>query len=211
MGTIVQLGDVPNWVQAATSAATLYVAVRGHWQQQAVDWAQQLEQLSGYTTEELRRAVEASPALAELVGFAWEEAAKTSSEDKRRLLAKVVSAALRGDADAEVHALPYLLRTVVNLDPSHVVLLVIIARPEQPRLQPGPDQEVQRAISREEVKYRWPGASALLDPALAVLEREGLVAIGTDYNGSPRSWHLRPYGELFFRFLEGADEANLEH
>jgi hypothetical protein len=89
------LGTVPEWVQAAAETGALYLAVRGRWQQQAIDWAKEPERLSGMTTQELRQVVEASPALAELVGLAWEEAARTASEDKRRLLAKVVAAALR--------------------------------------------------------------------------------------------------------------------
>jgi hypothetical protein len=71
-----------------------------------------------------------SPALAELVALAWEEAARTASEDKRRLLAKVVAAALRGDSDALVDATEFLLRTVIALDPAHVALLVVIATPQ---------------------------------------------------------------------------------
>jgi ABC-type taurine transport system substrate-binding protein len=59
----VQLGDVPEWVQAAAEAGALYLAVRGRWQQQAVDWAKELERLSGMGTKELRQAVEAAPHL----------------------------------------------------------------------------------------------------------------------------------------------------
>jgi hypothetical protein len=90
MGSLVQLGTVPEWVQAAAEAGALYLAVCGRWQRQAIDWAKELERLSGMTTQELRQVVEDTPALAELVGVAWEEAARTASEDKRRLLAKVV-------------------------------------------------------------------------------------------------------------------------
>jgi hypothetical protein len=45
------------------------------------------------------------------------EAARTASEYKRRLLAKVVAAALRGDDHATVDDLQFLLRTVMELDP----------------------------------------------------------------------------------------------
>jgi hypothetical protein len=48
--------------------------------------------------DELRRTVEDHPLIAEVVGIAAEEAARSASDDKRYLLAQVVAAALRGDA-----------------------------------------------------------------------------------------------------------------
>jgi hypothetical protein len=93
MGDLVQLGNVPEWVQAATGAATLYSAVRSRWQKQALDWAAMFEELADLDREELRRVVEENPAIAELVGLAWEAGAETRSDDKRQLLAKVAAAA----------------------------------------------------------------------------------------------------------------------
>jgi hypothetical protein len=63
-----------------------------------------LEELAGLTPEELRRTVEDNTVIAQMVDLAWAEAARTASEAKRRRLAKVVAAAMRGDADAEVDA-----------------------------------------------------------------------------------------------------------
>jgi hypothetical protein len=78
---------------------------------------QDLKELSGLSDEELRRLVEDNPVVAEIVGRAWEAAAESASQDKRRLLAKVAAAAIRGDATAQVDELQFLLRTVTELDP----------------------------------------------------------------------------------------------
>jgi hypothetical protein len=37
MGSLVQLGTVPEWVQAAAEAGALYMAIRGRWQQDRGD------------------------------------------------------------------------------------------------------------------------------------------------------------------------------
>jgi hypothetical protein len=211
MGSLVQLGDLPAWIGAATGAAGLYLGLRDRQQAQALDFAQVLEQLAGLTPEELRRTVEDNPMLAQMVDLAWEEAARTASEDKRRLLAKVVAAALRGAADAEVDALPFLLRAVMALDPGHVTLLVIVATPQKvaddgpaDRL---PEVDLENAVGREELLDRWPAADDLLDPALAALDREGLVLGVQSLDGETRWWALRPFGRRFFDFLQRVDEA----
>jgi hypothetical protein len=101
MGSLVQLaGGLPEWIGAGTGVASLWLGLRDRKQTQALDFAQVLEQLAGLPPEQLRRTVEDHPVLTQMVDLAWEEAARTASEDKRRLLAKVVAAALRGDADA---------------------------------------------------------------------------------------------------------------
>jgi len=211
MGSLVQLGDVPAWIGAATGAAGLYLGLRDRQQAQALDWAQTLEDLAGLPPEELRRAVEDNPVVAQMVDLAWEEAARTASEDKRRLLAKVVAAALRGDADAEeVDALPFLLRTVMALDPAHVTLLVIAATPRKgPGSVPAasfPAVDRYIAAEKDELADRWQATDDLLDPALVALEREGLVWGEQRSDGETR-WVLNDYGRRFFAFLERTGEA----
>jgi hypothetical protein len=107
MGGLVQLGNVPEWIQGAAEAGALYLAVRGRRQQQALDWAKTLKELSGLDDQQLRHVVEDNPVIAEIVGRAWEAAAETASQDKRRLLAKVAAAAIRGDAAAQVDKLQF--------------------------------------------------------------------------------------------------------
>jgi len=193
MGSLVQLGDVPAWIGAATGAASLYIGLRNRQQAQALDWAGTLEKLAGLTPEELRRTVEDNPVIAQMVDLAWEEAARTASEAKRRLLAKVVAAAIAGDADAEVDPHPFLLRTAIELDPAHVTLLVAVG-------QAGGNIEYMAA--------RWPGPADLRGATLATLQRAGLVQQPYQLmGGTARSWFLTSYGQRFFTFLEEAGET----
>jgi hypothetical protein len=120
---------LPNAIQAGTAVGQLWLGLTGRRQQQAVDWAAMLEELAGLDGLELRRIVEENSAVAELIGIAWEEAARTASEDKRNLLAKVAATALRGDDAAEIDALGFLTRTVIALDSAHIKLLVITGTP----------------------------------------------------------------------------------
>jgi hypothetical protein len=73
----------PAWISTATGAAGLYLGVRNRKQAQALDWAQVLQELAGLTEPELRHVVEDNPVIAQMVDLAWEEAARTASEDKR--------------------------------------------------------------------------------------------------------------------------------
>jgi hypothetical protein len=193
MASPVQLGDVPAWISTATSVTSLYVGLRNRQRAQALDWARVLEELADLTPEELRRTVEDNPVIAQMVDLAWDEAARTASAAKRRLLAKVVVAAMRGDADAEVDAYQFLLRTVMDLDPAHVTLLVAIG---------------QGSTTEGLLQARWPNASDLLAPAMSILERAGLVERPRQLMGGPaRWWDLTAYGHRFFEFLEAADET----
>jgi hypothetical protein len=195
----VQFGNVPEWVQAASSAVSLYSAVRDRRQEHAITWAELFEELSGLSHEELRRTVRDNPAFAELVWHAWEAAADTASLDKRRLLANVAAAALRGDAEAEVDAQQLLLRTVTALDSIHITLLVIIGRLEDRDTRFSNPEE--RRADRAAMEAEWPSAPDLMDPALAALEREGLVYSVLDFSGALRGWKLRPYGRRLLDHL----------
>jgi hypothetical protein len=198
MGGLVQLGNVPEWVQAATGAVNLYTALRNRWQKQALDWAAMFEELAGLDREELRRIVEENPAIAELVGIAWEAGAETRSVDKRRLLAKVAASALRGDSTPDqVEPLQFLLRTVAALDPPHVTLLVVIGQLDREKAEGKQSEQ----LSRADVEARWPSSPDLMDAALATLEREALIQSMLDYDGRRRQWRLRPYGRRFIDHL----------
>lgn len=188
-------------MQAAAEAGAVYLAVRGRRREQAIDWAKTLKELSGLTDLELRRAVEDHPIIAELIGRAWEAAAETASEDKRRLLAKVAAASLRGDADADVDDLQFLLRTVIALEPAHITLLVLIGTLGRGRRQVAERKTVDWVL-REELRASWSTNPDLLDPGLATLEREGLTVthgLADDSGEIPSS--LTNYGKRFLNFL----------
>jgi hypothetical protein len=202
---------LPNAIQAATAVGQLALGVTSRRQQQAKEWGELLVKLAELDADELRRLVEDNPALAELVGIAWEVAARTASEDKRSLLARLAAAALRGDSTpGRVDELQLLVRTVDELDPLHISLLVAIgAKPDgSPRalaeytqqglLLPQSDDHIRR----DEIAVRWPSAPDLLDPAIAALDRAGLIMPVSDgYRGEPTSWVLRPYGRRFLDYL----------
>jgi hypothetical protein len=187
-------GDVPGWLQGAAEAGALYLAVRGRRQAQAVDWARQLKELSDLSEEELRRLVEDKPVLAEIVGRAWQAAAETASHDKRRLLAKVASAAITGDAAAQVDELQILLRTVIDLDQHHVALLVVVH---------------QAGGSTYHLGVMWTGPPDLRDAALATLQQAGLVHQQYQLMGGlTDSWRLTAYGNRFLAFLQETGEVD---
>jgi hypothetical protein len=96
------------------------------------------------------------------------------------------------------------------LDPGHVTLLVVVATPRRaPEPEPDrpPPAELDYAVDREEMLDRWAAAADLLDPALAALEREGLVRGMPGLGGETHRWVLRPFGRRFFDFLQRVDEA----
>lgn len=202
---------LPNAIQAATAVGQLLLGIGQRRWAQAEEWGNEVEERSGLDREELRRIIEEDELVAELVGRALEAAARTASEDKRSLLARVATAALRGDATpGQVDQLQLLVRTIDELDPLHISLLVAIgAKPDgSPRAvaeyaQNGlqmPDDDDH--IRRDEIAVRWPSAPDLLDPAIAALDRAGLIMQVSDgYRGEPTSWVLRPYGRRFLDYL----------
>jgi hypothetical protein len=190
-----QLGNVPEWLQGIAGAAGVYAAAQQHRQQQALDWARELEVLAGLRPEELRQVVEDNPVIAELVWTAWQAGADTASDDKRRLLAKVAAAALRGDADAKIDDLQLLLRTVMDMDPIHITLLVLIGQLEL--TDPKASDPIDQRAGRDELEGAWSGDPELLDPALSALTQAGVVHSVLDFNGAARGWKLTPYGRRF--------------
>jgi hypothetical protein len=196
MGALIQWGDVPAWIGAATGVAGLFRGLGNRQQVQFQGWAEMLEELTDREPEELRRTVEGNPVIAEIVAIAAEEAARTATDNKRYLLAQVVAAALRGDSTpGQVDALLYLTRTVVALSPADLTLLVVIGTNEDGKPRTGDER-----VTQEEMRDRWPSHPDLLDPALAMLEQQGLVVAHVDY-GVPRFWVLQPYSQQFLDHL----------
>lgn len=198
------MGDLEQWlpnaIQAGTAVGQLWLGLTGRRQRQAADWGAALEELAGLDGPELRRIVEDNPAVAELVGLAWEEAARTASDDKRYLLAQVAASALRGDTTAgQVDRLPFLLRPVLALDPPHITLLVLIGESVDRTGESNVAEDHQ--VTLEDLAAKWPGGDRLLDPAIAALEREGLIQGVQDYGGSSRWCKLRPFGAEFLDYL----------
>lgn len=167
-------------------------------QQQAIGWGAALEDLAGLDGPELRRVVEDNPAVAELVGLAWEEAARTASDDKRHLLAQVAASALRGETVPEkVDRLQFLLRPVIALDPPHITLLVLMGRVLETMDQTERWDRGQWQVQFIEIADAWPGGVGLLSPALSALEGQGLVGKTSDGNW----FELLPFSREFLDYL----------
>jgi hypothetical protein len=198
MGLPVQWGDVGTWLGTAAGIAALFRGLGNRQQVQFQGWIEMLEELTDLEPEELRRTVEDHSVIAEIFALAAEEAARTASDHKRYLLARVATAALRRDATpGQIDALLYLERTVVALNPADLTLLIVIGTTEDD--QPRPVGEEQ--VSRQEMLARWNGHPDLLDPALAMLEQQGLIEGTTSWGGSASTCRLRPYSQHFLKHL----------
>jgi len=209
-------GNVPAWIGAGTGLAALLRGLGQREQAQVSDWGEMLDQLASLEPEDLGRIVNENPAVAEVVGLASEEAARTASDRKRYLLAQVAAAALRGDATPpEIEALQYLTRTVIALSPSDLTLMVAIGttvdgdpRPTEQFTVQGNDQEDAETYTRSvtvsirEVAARWPGPRELLNPALASLEQAGVIERRNAFlGGGVAGWAISDYGNLFLQHL----------
>ncbi len=203
--------DLPVWIQAAgqagefaVAATSLYLGIRNSRQRAALEWASLLQELSGLTPDQLQSIVEDTPAIAELVGTAWESAARSAAIEKRWMLARAVANAIKSPPDEEIDPYPQLVRTIGHVEFSEAKLLTIVARP-----RPGEGKyaftRLEGALTRTDLQREWPGAANLLAPMLAVLESEGLiddVAAGTwDYDQP--AWRLSGYGRRFLELLPG--------
>lgn len=87
-----------------------------------------------------------------------------------------------------------LLRTVIELDPAHVTLLVAVGQ------APGANVDQLTAM--------WPSPPHLLHPALSTLGQAGLVAQAYQLLGGPQEGrHLTSYGRRFLAFLQETGEV----
>lgn len=190
--------EIPVWLggsaEAVAAVTALWLGIRGVRAKGAETWPTLLVEISKLSNDELRTAVETHPRVAELVGLAWEEAARTSSEQKRHLLARVAAAAIRyGPLADKIKALPFLIRTVANLEPPHIQVMMDIATAVSVRRTPGKDPE--RDLSRRHA------LGPLATPIFMQLQREGLIEqVGT-------TWDLTHYGWEFLAYLADDESA----
>lgn len=212
-------GDlVPIWLQgigtmaqAGIVGAQLWVALQTQQAQVALDWAALVESLSAIEGDDLARLIEASPVVAEIVGRAGAQAALTASEQKRLLLAKVVAAVLRGEADdAELDGTRLLTRTIEALDEPHLSLLarMLLPRPGHGQLA---GTVLEGAWTHDDLVREWPAANELVRPLVNALETQGLVdnvGAGT-YDGRP-AFTVNSYGMRLLRYLPSVNPVDLE-
>jgi hypothetical protein len=207
MPDLVAWGDVPSWISAAGVVATVMLqSVQSARQEWAQSFPTLVEELSDLDHDEIAHVVSEHPAIAELIGNAWETASKTAAHEKRWLLARVVCAALSASDDAEIAELPFFLRTIQAVEPPHIRLLVLIGtpRPLEGRFGLGP---LAGCTAKSDLTGLWPQVSDMANPMLALLEREGLiedVGVGT-WGYSEPAWCLTGYARRFLAYLPGDD------
>lgn len=203
------MSNLPAWVeasgtvaQAALAATQLYLGIRLQREKAGIQWAQDVQALTGHSNEELHRLISEDPLIAQIVGEAWEAAARTANEAKRLMLARIVAAVFDGDLDdVDLDPIPLLLRAVEMLEGPHIRLLAIVALP-----QPGAGKLrgtlLEGAWTLEDLRGKWRGAGDLIEPLLAGLEKDGLVEnVGSGTWDGEAAWEIRSFGRRLIHFL----------
>lgn len=194
------LGEhLPGWIGAAVGLRALQLERQ---KSRAEDFVSKLLEDPRLLPEALVERMAASENVYELVLEGLDRALSSAAEEKRWLLARVVTAAFGNPDDAHLDEYGVLLRTVGGLEPYHVRVLVAISRPTaiDPRFA------ATRLEGAKSVGFLEADLHAdqrdLLQPVLAVLEREGLItnaASGTFGGGV--AWVLTGYGYRLLAFI----------
>lgn len=186
------VSDLPAWIggsaEAVSAATALWLGIRATRREAAAAWPRVLAEVSGMSDVEIHETVVQNPALAQIVGEAWEAAARSSAEEKTWLLARIAAECLLGRTfDEPIDPLPFLIRTVADLEPPHVRLLVLIATPRP--------WSTYGYWTASNISERWPASAQLLHPLLVHLRNLGLIA------QSGETWSTTSYGRQLLAFL----------
>ena len=169
---------------------------------------QQLTADADITADALLEVMEKADIYSEIVTRGLEAAISSSSESKRRLLGRVIAAAITGDGIATPQVGLLLVKAVDAIEPPHVQLLVFLARPT-----PGEGELAGTANegrwTENDIRLGVPEFRPVLRPLLAVLEREGLTESSplNTSDGAPENFAPSPFGRSLLTFLD-PDELN---
>lgn len=137
---------------------------------------------------------------------AVEAGARTGMEDRRRLLGRVVAAAVLDDAKVEDGQL--LVQAVRELDAPHVRALEAIRRAYDGDVMRDPAQPVPDDAEEHERKLRQSAAQAatggMPDPVHAALVRTGTVRTAATYDGGLAITNVSPFGRTLLDDLHRA-------
>lgn len=201
------MSDLAPWMSAladtTAAGAVVMATIQANRQRFAQDWIKQVLRALERDEDDVQAAIVADPALGELIYNAWDAASQSASEEKRAVLARVVTAAIRGDAGTAIDELPYLQRAVAALEPPDLRLLVVLAQPslDSAQLQ---GTSLIGAMTPQDLERAWPESAELLAPMLAALSRQGLIDdIGRGTIDSIQAWSLNVHGRKLLRFLDG--------
>lgn len=200
---LVRLGDVPEWVGALAAAGGLaWQAIGRHQRAQALDFIDLVQRTAQVDGDGLAEAIHGNARVAEVFNRLWTAAAASASHDKRQLLARIATDALRGHKDdTMLDDLMVLADTTEAVQPYHVGLLATMARP-----RPGRGQMSGHLItgtwSLAELQEAHAKAGPMLVPLLRALETLALVEnVGTGTYDNQPSWSVTEYGQRLLRFL----------
>lgn len=191
---------MPEWVAAAIAARAIYGPIGKGRERRAVQWAETLMELTGYSPEELADALERTEETAELVASAWTAGSRAVDEQKRRLLALAASAGIVGDERVLVDDRLLFVRTLDEIEVPHMKLLVLIGHGVR-KVQ---GLDVIGGWSHEAIINAWPGVASSLEPLVAVLSGTGLIydTSATAFDGfSLPQWNVTTYGQRFTHFV----------
>jgi hypothetical protein len=126
-----------------------------------------------------------------------EEAARIVEDERRRALARTVANAIADGDVVEVEGV--VARALIALEAPHVQVLARLSHP-----QPGSSAAFARwpIYSLKMLEDCLPGAAEVLDPIMAVLEREGLVFAKGSAHFAKREWTITDFGRRCLRRLE---------
>jgi len=156
----------------------------------------------GLEDQELRRRIEESEPLAQMIAEVVRGTVESDLGAKRRLLARAAVHALKDDSAVNVEAV--FVRTANALDTIDIHVLCCVA--ELQRSAPGKLVEPQQVIEM------WPGTSAAIDAAFAALRAAGVVrGPGTQLGASGAEVTMTAHGTAFVdRLLTEGLEDELE-
>jgi hypothetical protein len=155
--------------------ATAAQAVENRSQRRAVRFLEDVVGSHGVRIDALEAAT-ADERLGDLVDHGVRAASTAWAQEKMELLAGIVAAGLQpGTSGAQVDRAHLLLTLVQSLEAVHIRALMVIGLPRQGVGQLAA-QRVTGGVSNDELLGRLPELNGVLDPVLATLEAQGLIA-----------------------------------
>lgn len=203
---MVDIGTLPEWIAVGFSAVAYNSARRN---ERARDWGNEVSALSNMDSQQIQDAITENDSLFEIIERGLQSASATSSEDKRRLLARVAASALTGDGLAQPDEYNYLLQTIDRIEVPDLQVLVQVAHPTAGKVQN--DTGFQSDITTVDGLIRdWEGIATLCVPIVARLESEGLIDAVDMVATTQRGFHCSRYGATLLRFLDDGKLTDLD-
>jgi hypothetical protein len=183
-------------VGSLAEAGSFTIAAR---RRRVEDFGRLLGENTEKSGEALLDLMEKEDLFAEIVERGLDSAMRTSSAEKRSLLATVVASALDGAGFARPNESLLVIRTIDVLQPTDLQLLVRLAMPIPNSTSLG-RTPMEGYFTVGDILDSWPEWDNALDPTLAVLTREGLIQSVQGTDGSP-AYAPSPHGRRVLSFL----------